>query len=725
MKKYHIFLLVIVLACALFPQGSRAEENEAKEKIKNGDVHAIKQLELKQSKVVDALRIISELSGVNAVATNDAAQKEVTMFLENVNARSAIDTLCKISGLWYRQDSDSGTYRIMTTKEYQRDLVVFREDITKVFTLLHPNVVSIAQAIDDLFGDRVELSFGIDGDELVEGSGFGFGSVGSSGRSSGNIDEGFRDRRSDRFNDEENRFRRSTRGTSGGESQKSERAVNEDLTSDQIAELEQRMSESGKIDDELSYDVLKGLSKQEAAIYVTVNREHNLILVRTSDLGALEQIERLINEVDRPTPQVLLEMKILELTLGDDFKSIFDWEYTGGATTTGPASSQSANPLLTTATMANRNVLGLGNFGLEDNTFVYQFLDEKVRARIQLLEGENRVNILATPMLLATNNRPARVFVGEERVLTTGVESNVATPATGATTTTIDTQTEVRDIGTTLEILPKINADRTVTIFFRQDSSSVLKNSATIPVATSNGGIQEFSIDTVSTANLEGVVVAKDNLTIAVGGLIKSTMSENQQKVPLLGDIPVLGAIFRKTIKDNDKTEIVLLITPHILMTPADGQRKSEELMRKLSDHPFHKGKEESIDSHFENESIFKQKNFEEKPISQNSRPNIKEIESCDGQNRYGEVIFLDKDLNYIIVNLGERDGLRKGDSLGVYRHQQLVAKGIVLTTKENIASMVLPDGVMGEPVAKGDKVKDFENGERCELSSARSSDKR
>lgn len=67
----------------------------------------------------------------------------------------AIETLAKVAGLWYREDEETGVIRIMTTEEYQKDLVVFREDIIKVFTLLHPNATSVATAIQDLFGTRV------------------------------------------------------------------------------------------------------------------------------------------------------------------------------------------------------------------------------------------------------------------------------------------------------------------------------------------------------------------------------------------------------------------------------------------------------------------------------------------------------------------------------------------------------------------------------------------
>mgnify|MGYP001948547875 FL=1 len=604
------------------------EHQEKKEQ--SGDEHIIKEIELKQTKVVDALRLIAELSGVSAVATQEAAEKETTLFLENVTARDAIDTLCKVNNLWYRQDKRSGIYRIMTTEEYQKDLVVFREDVTRIFTLLHPNVVSIATAIEDLYGDRVELSFGEDGDDLVSDGefgqfGFGGGSGGSNSRSNSRSNDFGDDRSSNNRN-----FRRSTR-----RDDKSDRIVDEKLTADQIAQLEQRMQQEGVGGDLISFDALRGISRQEAPIFVTINREHNLILVRTSDLDALEDIARLIRDVDRPTPQVLLEMKILELALGDDFKSIFDLDYAEGDSFSGPSSSQQKNPLLSTDATAQQNVLGAGNFPLESSTLVYQYLDNKVRLRVQLLASENRVNILATPMILASNNRSAKVFVGEERVLTTGVSTDVITSSTGPTSTVVEPTTEVRDIGNTLEILPKINADRTVTLFIRQDTSSVLAKSASIPIVTSSGAVQEFAIDTVSTANIEGVVVAKDGLTIAIGGLIKSTVSESLQKVPVLGDIPVLGKLFRKEVEDNDKTEIVLLITPHVLMTPAEGQQKSEELMEKLSHHPFHKGEEPSIDSHFENKNIFED---EDKGKSKSDQWYKSQLEDSADNKRHKEV---------------------------------------------------------------------------------------
>ena len=373
----------------------------------------------------------------------------------------------------------------------------------------------------------------------------------------------------------------------------------EPLTPDQIDRLESVRRES-EGNAGLASEDLEDISRREQPIYVTVNRHHNLVVVRTADSRAIGSIEELVDELDRPTPQVLLEMKILELAVGNSFRAAFDFEYSDGARSQGPDSGQAANPLLPSAVNATEDVVGVGNFPLEGSTFVYQFLNDRIRARIQLLETENELEVIATPMLLASNNSAARVFIGEERVLTTGVDTDIVTPATGATSTAVSPQTEIRDIGTSLIIFPRINSDGTVTLLISQDSSTVQPNSTTIPVASADGGVREFPIDSINTANLQGTVVAKDGFSVAVGGLIRTTVSESAQKVPLLGDIPILGRLFRRDIKDRAKTELVLIITPKILKLPGEeGDKASKELLERVSKHPFHTQGEGALDRHF------------------------------------------------------------------------------------------------------------------------------
>lgn len=601
-----------------------------------GREHVIRRLELKDSSIVDAARLIAELSGLNLAVTEAANEKTVTLYLQNVRAIEAIETMAKVSGLWYREDEDTGVIRIMTTDEYQKDLVVFREDIIKVFTLLHPNATSVATGIQDLFGSRVRLSLRtISDDDLIfrtrgrfggglgggfggrgvggfgggfggvggglAGVGTGFGGVGAGGGFGGfgaggsafsrpGVVGGF-----GRFGGLGGRgfgglggFGAGARGF--GLDLREQILPEEPLTPEQISQLEARLR-ALEGDGRVPEEAVREVTQREPLIYVTLNRQHNLVIVRTSDADAMRAIERLIWEIDRPTPQVLLEMKILEITLDDNFRSIFDIQFNGGPL--GPSADQQRqrNPFLADPVAQAARIAGsVGDFPLEGGTFLFQFLNDNIRARIEMLEEERRLNTIATPMLLASNNRQARIFIGEERVLTRSVSTNVVTGGLGATTTAVTPVTEIRDIGTTLFLIPKINADRTVTLLIVQDNSDVNPDSATIPVAGADGEIEPFEVDTVNTANISGTVVAKDGLTVAIGGLIRERVERRQTKVPVLGDIPFIGRAFRREFDQDMKTELVLLITPHVITTPVEGEVKSRWRMQELSDHPYNVG---------------------------------------------------------------------------------------------------------------------------------------
>jgi len=547
-----------------------------------GESAKIARLELREAQAIDAFRLVSEASGLNVVATREAGEKPVTIYLQETTAIRAVETICKVSGLWYRRDTDTGTLRVMTTKEFQQDHIIYRKDEIRIFTLRHPNAIAVAKAIQDLYGERVELSYGVESEEtddlprIARGLSAGRASSFRSGEA-GLFRRDVGGGRRDGFRYDRGMGPVSTRR------RRAERVLDEDLTPRQIEMVEGAVQKGEPVSPELAGRI----SRIDPTIYLTVNRQHNLIVVRTSDADAMTQLARLVVELDRPTPQVLLEMKILELQVGEGFRSVFDVQFTGGAKTTGPATTQPPNPLLPTAAIGSRNTLGSGNFDLEQSTFVYQFLNDNVMARLQLLESENRVNVLATPILLASNNRAARLFVGEERVLTRGVNSDVIVSGTGPAVSSIEPITEIRNIGNTLVVVPKINADRTVTLYLIHDSSTVAPKSATIPVPDGSGGITAFPVDTVNTANLEATVVAKDGMTLAVGGLIRVELVDREEKVPILGDIPGLRLFFRKKVKDHVKAELILLIKPRVLFTPEDADRVTRERLKALSDHTY------------------------------------------------------------------------------------------------------------------------------------------
>lgn len=602
-------------------------------------------VQLDNRSVREVIDLLSESSGVNIVATEDAGAKRVTMTLRNVRLIDAIEIMAKISGLWYREEESTGTIRLMTTAEYQEDLVVFRDDLTRVFTLLHPNALSIAQTIQSLYGPRVILSLQTFDDDIIVGTNGAFGGIGGGaggfggglggagglggfGGGSGGFGGdpggfggglgggmgGFGGGLGGGFGGGLGGFGGGLGGPgggvggfgggfSGGQFSRGTGSggflsgsplgaaplAGEPLTSGQLAELQRRVeSLEGQNGPGVPSEAVREVTSSEPPIYVAHNKTHSLVVVRTSDQDAMQAIERLVLELDRPTPEVLLEMKILQIRLTDNFRSILDVQYNGGPQ--GPSAPEQANrnPFINNPRTAAENVVGLVNSPelSGSGSFIYQFLSDNLRARLELLQENSQLTTLASPVLLSSNNRPARIFVGQERVLVTGISSGIVTPATGATTTVVQPQTEIRDIGTSLIVLPKINADRSVTLSIAQDQSEVLEDNQELPIAMGSGGIGSFLIDSVQTSNLQGTVVAHDGLTIAVGGLITDVSNVRERRVPILSDIPLLGKLFRQHIDENIKTELILLITPHVITTPVEGQYQTEERLRALSDHP-------------------------------------------------------------------------------------------------------------------------------------------
>jgi general secretion pathway protein D len=319
-------------------------------------------------------------------------------------------------------------------------------------------------------------------------------------------------------------------------------------------------------------DIQELAARQGPPVYVTYNKLNNLLLVRTGDEAALRQIALLIADMDRPPRQVLLEMKILEVTLDDGFRSVFDISYSRG-NASGPAIGDSTN--------AARNSLSSGLFDAErDATFVWQTMSNTLSARFQLLAEQNKLKVLSSPMLVAANNQPARLFIGDERVLTVGASSQSVTGTTGATNTTITVETETRDVGQTLSILPRINGDRSVSLTIDQDSSTVKIGDATIPISTADGDIYYFPIDTVNTASLQVTAHAQDGMTVAIGGMIRDSTRFDDQKEPVLGDIPYLGMLFKRDVRATERSQIVLLITPRVLENPQEADDLARQKTR-------------------------------------------------------------------------------------------------------------------------------------------------
>lgn len=544
-------------------------------------------LDLRDITVVDALRLMSEFSEENMVASLEAGRATVNLTLKKATVEVAIRALCRAAGLLNRLDEAANTYFIMTVDEFQENNVVFLEEQFRIFTLKHPRPDTIAEAVASLFGNRASVTFSQDGVDATDVG--NRDQVGGQGRNrrGGNQGGGI-----------------GNRGGGGGFNQRQNELARGGLTPEQEEALIERLGEN--YDAEATRELLDSLTtpedtrnQQRSPIFLTVLLEQNVIAVRTSDGRAMKQITEIIDSLDRPVAQVLLEMKILEAELGDDFRSVFDFDLVSGDTQTGPATFQPRNPLNPTAALGASNILGLGNFALEPNTLVYQFLSDDIRARLQLLKSDNRLDAIATPMLLATNNRLSRLELGGERLFVTGVDvvTNTTTNqgVTLATSNFIPVQ-ELRDVGDRLELVPKIADDDTVTIDLVLETSSIRVGGSNLILDEIGNTI---AIDTRDRRLIRMTMVAKDGFTIALGGLIRTEVSDSTSKIPILGDIPLIGALFRRDVKLRSKRELVILITPRIVGSGLEAQNTSYERGQSLSENPWLREGDKALQKYF------------------------------------------------------------------------------------------------------------------------------
>jgi general secretion pathway protein D len=572
-------LLTVCLLAGFATAADRSERSSGHVSTRGGDV-SIKELEFKKTKVQDAVRVISELTGANIVATTAAGDKQITFFIRNLTVEDIVDSLCRIAGLWYRYNSKSGTFVIMTTEEYQRDIIVFRDEPVQAFKLKYLNVGTAARTIADLYGERVQLEGKANrhlGNDYKVGT--------AAGSFSDDFDEGnMKDEDDDDDDDDDS-------SSKNKKKDKDKKEIKlDDLTANKLALLEEMQKKQSQM---ISESTLGQVStqQQEPTIYVTINRMHNMLFVRTSDEKAMAEIARIIHESDLQVPEVLLEMKVLEVQLTDQYKSAFDISSISGNQKTGPDDGQAINPLNTSASSVGSALVGSGNYGvMENSTMVFQALSGNLRMRLQLLEAEGNISSIATPMLLAANNHPAKLFIGEETVLTTGFTAQAVDVSTSDSTITRVTtipvpKTSVRSVGNTLSILPSINADRSVVMRIVHENSTVQTDGGKIPVLL-GGAVQYANIDTLDTSTLQGTVLAQDGMTVAVGGMMRRSKSDSASKVPVLGDIPLLGFFFREDSKSAVKTELILLITPHVLTTPSQGEEVSRRRLNALTSHP-------------------------------------------------------------------------------------------------------------------------------------------
>ena len=182
-----------------------------------------------------------------------------------------------------------------------------------------------------------------------------------------------------------------------------------------------------------------------------------------------------------------------------------------------------------------------------------------VRAFLQLLMSQTDTNILSTPQVLASDNQKAKIVVGENRPFPTGQAQGI----TGGTQVTI----ERKDVGVTLELTPQVLENDLIRLDVRQEITAINENVS----QTIGQGLASVPVGPTTTKrSMETIAIAKDQQTLVIGGLIRDNFVLNVQKVPLLGDIPLLGWLFKSESKATEKLNLLVFLTPHLIRDETD-----------------------------------------------------------------------------------------------------------------------------------------------------------
>jgi len=297
---------------------------------------------------------------------------------------------------------------------------------------------------------------------------------------------------------------------------------------------------------ELQAKLLELIPKEEGEVFVD---ERTSSLVVRAIPETISKIDLLIENWDKRSPQVLIEAKIMEVSL-DNTKGIgVNWEYQRN--TGGDDLSVSAT---LPASISGGGILKIGTL-----------TEDQYQATLQFLESSTSTNILSNPRIVVIDNKEANILVGSsEPYLVTYIDKE---------TNTQTEETKFIDVGVKLNVTPKISKDDYITLKIHPEVSSARR------VAEVNNSLA------VDTTQADTVVVVKSGKTIVLGGLIKDSLTDTVSKVPVLGDIPLLGFFFRSKVKSKVKKEIVVFITPHILKSPAvDVQEIVQEREQALSE---------------------------------------------------------------------------------------------------------------------------------------------
>ncbi len=297
-------------------------------------------------------------------------------------------------------------------------------------------------------------------------------------------------------------------------------------------------------------------------VKIVADEAKNAILIEATKVD-YERVRQVIGRLDVIPNQVLIEATIAEVTLNDDLKFGVRWYL------------QNKNSTTTFTDQASGAVSSVFP------AFSYALTAANVAATLDALNAITDVNIVSSPSLTVMDNKPAVLQIGDQVPITTESATSVLT--TGAP---IVNSVSYKDTGVILSITPRINESGRVLLDIEQEVSTV--------VPTTSSGIDS---PTIRQRKIKTSVVVNDNDALVLGGMIQESKSRTRSQIPILGDIPFIGNA--ASSKDNTiaKTELIILIRPHVVRDLNEARSITDEYRRYLAiEGPYQRPRQRSLE---------------------------------------------------------------------------------------------------------------------------------
>ena len=299
-------------------------------------------------------------------------------------------------------------------------------------------------------------------------------------------------------------------------------------------------------------------------VRISADKSTNSLIIM-ADKEDFNVLEGVIEKLDIPRPMVYIESLIMEVDASTSFNIGIDWSIFGEATVAGKETVVGGG--FRNGFVSPQELLqgGLTVGLLTDPVNIAGIDVSNISAIINAVQTDDDFRILSTPQILTTDNEEARIYVGENRPY----QTRSTTDDSGGTFESF----EYRDVGKTLKITPHVTEGRLVRMLINLEVTAIdqvqtLTTSSTQPVTLKR------TVDTT--------VIVKDQQTVVIGGLIDDVTTEGENKVPVLGDIPVLGWMFRKRSEETVKTNLYVFLTPRVIKNPGEAlgifQQKRDQI---------------------------------------------------------------------------------------------------------------------------------------------------